>query len=245
MDPEEFKRQSKEVYRNALTPEIRAMINENASAMEHYNAMLESQKIEAEKLCNKAFLLRVVDGKEIFTINPETIANFQQRLENYIRHNPMHNPAILHRLYEIYEKLPGVYAEDCLFSQNAIGHAHALSSARWLQHYAQGVYYLGGGDDEKTLEPPRRSFICRDSNPPVDIRFFIPSRFCGDSFRSIFGWLRLSVLRGGRAPACVCMLKRRDHFTKLMSSKNSKLSELVTQRAQVCAREPERRCVVS
>src|SRR3989338_6568071 len=43
MDPAEFERQSKDVFRNALTPGIRAMINENASAMEHYNAMLESQ----------------------------------------------------------------------------------------------------------------------------------------------------------------------------------------------------------
>lgn len=234
MDPKEFERQSKDVFRNALPPELNIR---NASAPEYQNAMLKVQKVDAERLCNEAFLFRVVDGKEIFTINPETIANFQQQLENYIRHNPMHNPAILHRLYEICAKLPGGHMEDCFFSQKAIGHAHALSSARWLQHYAQSIYYLGGGDDGKTLEPPRRSFICRGSNSPVDIRSFIPSHLGVDSCVGILGFPEAF------APGLDAYRRR---FTKLMSNKNSKLSELVTLRAQVCAREPESRwCVVS
>ena len=239
MDSEEFERQSKDVFRNALPLELRTELDDrSASALEYKNAMLEVQKAEAERLCNEAFLFDAANNR--YTITNATVTDFQQKLENYVRHNPMHNPAILHRLYEIYKKLPGVYAEDCLFSQKAIGHAQALSSARWLQHYAQSIYYLGGGDDRNTLEPPRRSFICRDSNSPVDIRSFIPSRLGVDSFVSIFG----RVTRDGGAVVLAegrWWLVGGRGVPKFMSSKNSKLSELVTRRWRVCARKSEGR----
>lgn len=186
MDPAEFERQSKEVFRNALPLEIRTELDaKDAPTTEYHNAMLIVQKAEAEKLCDEALQFCVVDSEDQFTVNDVTVADFQKRLMDYVRNNPMHNPAILHRLYEIHEKLPGVYEEDCLFSEQVLGYANALSSARWLQHYAQGIYYLGGSDG--SLEPTRRSFICRDSNSPVDIRSFIPSRLGIDSFVSILG----------------------------------------------------------
>ena len=181
MDPEEFERQSKEVFRNALPAAKQIELDTlKAPTLEYYNAMLIAQKAVAEKLCNDAFLFDAVNNR--FTITDASIADFQQKLNSYVKNNPMHNPFILHRLYEIYENLPGHYAEDCLFSEKALCHAHALSSARWLQHYARGLFYLDGA-----TELPLRSFDCRDSNPPVDVRSFIPSRLGVDSFVSIFG----------------------------------------------------------
>lgn len=219
MDPAEFERQSKEVFESALPLEIRAELDaKDAPAVEYHNAMLIAQKAEAEKLCNEAFQFRVVDGKDQFAINDETVADFQQKLTDYIKKNPMHNPAILHRLYEIHEKLPGDYTEDCLFSEKVLGHANALSSARWLQHYAQGIYYLGGSDG--SLEPTRRSFICRDSNPPVDIRSFIPSRLGIDSFVSILG--RRCAGDGG--------MRRVVDFTNFCQAKTASFQNLLHSR---------------
>lgn len=193
MDPAEFERQFKEVVRNALSSQRRGKLDaENAPLEKYFEVMQEVQKAEAKTLCNEAFQMRVVDGKEQFTINDETIATFKEKLESYVRNNPMHNPHILHLLFEIYEKLPGVDPEDCLFSQKAIGLAQALLPARWLQHCAQGIYYLGGGGDGKTLEPPLRSFMCRNSW--VDVRSFIAGLGV-DSFLSIFGW---PLRRAGR-----------------------------------------------
>lgn len=192
MDPEEFERQSKEAFRNALPPAKQTELDAlNASALEYYNAMLIAQKAAAEKLCNEAFAFDADNNR--FTITNDTIADFQQKLTDNVKNNTMHNPFILHRLYEIYEKLPYECAKDGLFSEKVLGHAHALSSARWLQHYAQGILYLGDGG---MPEPVLRSFICRDPNPPVDVRSFIPSRLGVDSFVSILGW-RCSGLGGG------------------------------------------------
>lgn len=186
MDPEEFERQSKEVFRNALPPAKQTELDAlNAPALAYYNAMLITQKAAAEELCNEAFAFDAVNNR--FTITNATIADFQQKLNSYVKNNPMHNPFILHRLYEYEtdENLPSNYAEDCLFSEKALGHAHALSSARWLQHYAWGILHLSGGNGAPEIA--FRSFDCRDSNPPVDIRSFISAHLGVDSFMTIFG----------------------------------------------------------
>lgn len=103
MDPAEFERQSKEVFRNALPLEKQTELDaRNASALERYNVMLVVQKAEAEKLCNEVFQFRVVDGKDQFTINDETVADFQKKLTDYVRNNPMHIMKILDRSHSGY-----------------------------------------------------------------------------------------------------------------------------------------------
>jgi hypothetical protein len=233
MDPAEFERQSIKVFKKALSREkCEELDSRRASAFEYQNEMLIVQKAEAEKLCNDAFQFRIVDGKDQFTINDDTVAEFRQKLENYVRNNPIHNPFILRRLYEIYEKSPGIYAEDCLFSKIAIGGAHAFSSARWLQHYAQGIYYLGGGNG--TPDDMRRSFKCSDSNPKVDVRSLIP-RLGVDSFMSIFGssW--------GSGKLCRFVGPGARSFGNFCRAKTASLEKLMWPAP---ATRAERRCVV-
>lgn len=223
MDPKEFEGQSKEVFREALLLSgkcTKTLDDRNAPALNYYNAMNEGQSIEARILCS---------GLET-TVSEESVAQFHEKLIDYVKNHPVHNPYILHRLYEIYESLPDNYNQDCLFSQKAIGLAHALSPARWLQHYARGIYYLSGSN--RSAESPVRSFECRDT---VNILSLVQSNLGIDSFISMFGkWtghLHKAEGWGGReakGPGRVSL-----QFWGCLTSKNRKLSELVTQPAQI------------
>jgi hypothetical protein len=196
MDPAEFERQSKDVFRNALPREIRTKLDaKDAPAAEYYNALLSVQKEAAEKLCNEEFAFDALTNR--FPINAATVAEFQKKLEDYVRNNPIHNPFILCRLYEIYEEAPSVsYDNDSLFSAKAIGAAQAQSSARWLQHYAQGITKLSGYGIH-TPQRPLRSFKCRGgASWGYDVRSFIHEKCWGvRSFLTSFeGWHNI----GGR-----------------------------------------------
>ena len=186
-----------------------------------YDAFLKKQEVAATELCaglEKAFNEAqsnefTIDGEYVAsTTSPQllrTIEVFINKLMDYVKNNPVYNPTILQRVYEIYSRLPSDFNRDCFFSQKIIGGAQSFLSARWLQHYAQGIDYLAENN-----EVPRRSFICRDS-PLFDIRHLVGSCIGSDSFLCIC------------AP-CVCRVGvvGQARFTKIMSNKNSKLSEL-------------------
>jgi len=164
MDPAEFQRQCEAVVGT------------------DYDAFLKKQEKEATALCAdledafKAAQLNefTVDGNYVASTRstrlPGTINAFISRLTDYSQKNPVHNPYILLRVYEIYSRLPSDFNRDCFFSQKVIGGVQSFLSARWLQHYAQGIYYLAENN-----EVPRRSFICRDSSPHIDIRHLVGS----------------------------------------------------------------------
>jgi len=160
-----------------------------------YQAFLAKQEIEAETLCNElkgAFEKARPNeitcdtnyaAKTTSTALQDTLGRFRNKLEQYIKDNPIHNPYILQQVYNIYVQLPDNFESDCLFSQQVIGFVQSKMSARWLQHYAQGIYYLAENN-----EAQRRSFNWRDSRPVVDIRNLVSSGDVGrDSFLSIFG----------------------------------------------------------
>jgi hypothetical protein len=195
MDHEEFERQSKDAFRKALFPKKCAELDcRNAAALEYHQAMQEQQNKDAEKLCAelKDAFKAALPGK--FTVDnnyvasttstqlPETIGAFINRLTDYVKNNPMHNPFILQRVYEIYDCLASDYNRDCYFSQRVIGGVQSFFSARWLQHYAQGINYL-----TENNEAPPRSFICRYSSPWVDIRHLVGSCIGSVAFLSIWG----------------------------------------------------------
>jgi hypothetical protein len=94
-------------------------------------------------------------------------------------------------------------------------------SARWLQHYAQGIDYLAENN-----EAPRRSFICRGSSPHIDIRRLVDFCIGSDSFLSIFGGFGIARVGGWRDSSAVAAWRAVCGGTKIASSKNSKLSEL-------------------
>ena len=69
-------------------------------------------------------------------------------------------------------------------------------SARWLQHYAQGIEYL-----VENNKVPSRSFIFYNSTrPAVDIRHLVGFCIGSDSFLSIFGGGRPGSWEGGHVP---------------------------------------------
>ena len=226
MDPEEFERQSKEVLRNALSPEKQIELDAlNAPLLDHYNAMRIAQAEAARELCHNAFASNVANRE--FTITNATIADFQRKITNYVKNNPIHNPYILDGLYEIYNKLPFDNQEKCLFLQKALGHAQALSPARWLQHYLYGIYYLVDDDDKPNRA--HRSFACRVPGV-ADVRSLIPSALGVDFVIEMGG--------GVLNPQLECRLierQSRNYCWKFLSGKNSKLSELITQpRTPMC-----------
>ena len=192
-----------------------------------YDAFLNKQEFEATKLCadlEKAFESAPpeafnVNGNNVASTTstqlPGTIDAFINRLTHYCQNNPVHNPYILQRVYEIYWRLPSDFNRDCFFSQKVIGGVQSFLSARWLQHYAQGIDYLA-----ESNEVPRRSFICRDSSfrPRIDIRHLVGSCIGSDSFLSVCGGARPGRFcgRGGGGRASLQKLCR----TKTASLQN-------------------------
>lgn len=202
MSQEEVQRQCKEVF--------------DQYSVADYDGLIRRLETDAKNLCLK---LEV-------TVTQDSMNRFKNNREDYLKNNPVHNPYILQRLYDIYKKLPTNYNQDCLFSEKGFGLEHGLGSKRWLQHLAQGIYYLV----EKN-EPPGRSFICRDSSPPLDIRTLIPSRLGVDSFMNIFG-VRMS---GG--PGCGAEMGRRrwPSFQNLCQAKTASFQKLCSERKCSCA----------
>lgn len=159
MDPAEFKQQLEAVF----GPD--------------YNAFLAGQQIEATRLCGELEdVFKAASATEVTnaldrvanttSALQNTLNRFKDNLERYVRENKVHNPYILQRLFEIYDTSTfDVWDKDYLLSQQAIGVAQKLLSPRWLQHFSQGIYYLG-----KNNEPALRSFGLRDYAPLVDIR---------------------------------------------------------------------------
>jgi hypothetical protein len=159
-----------------------------------YDAFLIKQKVDATLLYTRledAFKSALPNE---FTVNkngyvasttskqlPGIIDDFIKKLMDYVKNNPVHNPFILQRVYEIYTHMMPIHLErDCYFSQKVIGGMQLFLSARWLQHYAQGIHNLYLAENN---EVPGRSFICRDSRN--DIRDLVRSRIGSDSFLSI------------------------------------------------------------
>jgi hypothetical protein len=157
MDPEEVQQQCQKVF--------------NDCGVCDYSALIKEQKKEANRLCgelegafHKASPTDITNALEhvpdTTSALQDTLKRFNSNLDRYVKANPVHNPYILRCLFEIFDRLSdGEY----LISQQAIGLAQKLSSAQWLQHYAQGIYYLRS-------ETPSREFSCRLSTPPLDIR---------------------------------------------------------------------------
>ena len=153
------------------------------------------------------------------------LAAFKSALEEYVLKNPTHNDFMLAKAYETYEKIWSPWSIDqlCLFSQQIIGlvqESAKKTSPFRLQDYAQGINYRGENN-----EASRRSYHLRDTS--IDIR----SVSCIDIL--------------GRRVAGQVWANRGDRpVGKIMSSKNSKLSEIM-QRAGVQLRShDERRCGV-
>lgn len=245
MDPAEVQRQCKVIFDryeiadyNGLTRKLEADANRLCSELE-----AAFSRASATDITNA---LNRVPGTT--SALQDALNRFNINLDRYVRTNPVHNPYILQRLFEIYDRLPYDWNTECLISQQAIAPAQKLSSAQWLQHYAQGIYYLG---KESGAEAPRREFSCRGSTHALDIRSSsVLSRLGVDSCIDIFAlaiaaqalprwWFEPSAgtrpcrLRPGRA--------ERAALSKLLSSKNSELGNLCSQRG---LQHAERRCVV-
>ena len=208
MDPEEFQRQLKAAFAKALTSEKHAELKEqNASALDYHKAMLETQQKDAETLCDglenifKATPAAQFSRDASYTANTSSealqkaVSAFIERLADYLKSNPVYNPYILQQVYEIYDRLPSDFKRDLFFSQNVIGGVQSLLPARWLQHFAQGVYGLA----KNTKLEAERDFASYDAKSQrSDIRRVVSSSVGVDSFLST----GLGV--GRRAGACVC-----------------------------------------
>jgi hypothetical protein len=167
----------------------------------------------------------------------DALNRFNINLDRYVRDNSVHNPYILQRLFEIYDRPPYNWNTACLISQQAIGPAQKLSSTQWLQHYAQGIYYLG---EESGAETPRREFSCRGSTPALDVRSTaVLSRVGVDSCIDIFGWARSE---GGRpvGGALWCVGPARLRYKTFVEQKQRAWKLMQPTPLQ----HAERRCVV-
>lgn len=191
-----------------------------------YDAFLRKQEAEATALCTGLEDAFNAARPNEFTVNntyavsttstqlPRTIDAFINKLMDYVKNNPVHNPTILQHVYEIYTRLPSDFNRDCYFSQKVIGGVQSFLSARWLHHFAQSI-----DDLAENNEAPRRSFICRDSSSHIDIRHLVATRLGVDSFLSIFGGRG----RGGVACAFVSFRGSR----KLCQTKTTSFQNLL------------------
>ncbi len=195
MDPAEVQRQCKVIF--------------DRYEVADYNGLIKKLEADANRLCDEleAVFSRASATDITNALNrvpgttsalQDALNRFNINLDRYVRDNSVHNPYILQRLFEIYDRLPYDWNTECLISQQAIGPAQKLSSTQWLQHYAQGIYYLG---KESGAETPRREFSCRGSTPALDVRSTaVLSRLGVDSCIDIFARTRCSGGAGRPAP---------------------------------------------
>jgi hypothetical protein len=173
MDPAEFQRQSEAVF----GPD--------------YEAFLARQQLDATRLCSElenAFVqASAADITNALNHVPNTISalqdvlnRFEENLKRYVRENPVHNPYILQRLFEIYDRLPYDRDKECLLSHRPIGLMEKLSSAIWLSHISNGVYNLGKSDSPAA---PSRGFLSLANR--LDVRTL--DRLGIDCYIDIFG----------------------------------------------------------
>ena len=146
------------------------------------------------------------------------LTKFKSVLEEYVGTNPNHNDFILAKSYEIYEENWNPWSNDklCLFSEQLIGLVQASAkktSPFRLQDYAQGIYYRSKN------EQPARSYNLKGM--ALDIRSV--DDLGSSSCTNIMGACKPRVAYIGLGG------KGAFFYDKIMSSKNSKLSELATR----------------
>lgn len=242
MDIDEFHHQCREVFENAIkstTDEIKLALkdkiaslqNANATTEDYFNVMHKVQQEEAKALCadlGKMFTeVNVnefaVDVRYIASTTSTTLQSqidiFKQKILDYVKTHPVHNPYLLQMVYEIYANLPSIHNDlgrDFYFSQKIIGGIQLFLSPRWLQHFTQNIEDLG---NKKIAQ--HRSFIFRDGS---DVRSLVSSCIGEYSFISIYGRRCCEDLTR-RAWATW----RLAAYTKFISSKNIMLSKLATR----------------
>src|SRR3990167_7445357 len=177
MDPAEVQHQCKVIFDRYKVADYNGLIKKLEANANGLCSELEAA-FSPERINDITYALGPTDITNALGRVPGTTSALQNalhrfniNLNRYVRTNSVHNPYILQRLFEIYDQLPYHWDTECLISQQAIGPAQKLSSAQWLQHYDQGIYYLGR---ESYAETARREFSCRawflSSNPVLDIR---------------------------------------------------------------------------
>lgn len=155
MQPEAFKNQLVEVFKNALPPETRANLEKsNAMLANYYEAVEKMQQEAAAALC-------MIVSRQDFT--EANVEQFKSQLERYVKESDIFNPYILLQLYQKVqayltsttppiENRKDYYAKLHTFFTNAIGFAQALLPTRWLHFLAYGIDRVSR---EKTISCPR------------------------------------------------------------------------------------------
>lgn len=236
MSPNEFDHQAKNAFKKAISSKkCKELDSRNATALEYHQAMLEQQNSDAKKLHagledaiqtepNNRFF---VAHKHTDTVSTTSLpllkitAAFFEKLIKYVSNNSVHNPFILQHTYEIYSQLLSNSNRGCYFSQKVLGRAQSFLSARWLQHYAQGIFYLA---DENEI--PKRSFICRDSNPHFDTRQLTTFYNGIHSFLTVFALIKQRTLYPDESAP------EGERYSKTLSIKNHDFSELLQPQAE-------------
>ena len=149
MDIDEFHHQCREVFEDVInntTAEIKTILkdkiaslkNGNATTEDYLNVMREVQQKEAKALCtdlrkmftdvNANDFAIDVDAhyvaSTISTTLPNQVEAFLQKILEYVKTHPIHNPYLLQTLYDIYASLPSLKSDfhrNCYFSQKIIG----------------------------------------------------------------------------------------------------------------------------
>ena len=180
-DPEEVARQCQKVFDDCGVHDYSALIEKQIGDANRLCSELEAAFAQALPIHITNAFIRVAGTTSALQ---DVLNRFNINLDRYVGANSVHNPYILQRLFEIYDQLPYDWQTECLISQQAIGPAQKLSSARWLQHNAQGICYLG---QESGAAAPVSSFSCQGS-PVLDMRSHgVLSRLGVDFCIDIFG----------------------------------------------------------
>lgn len=227
MNPKIVTRQCQEVFNNYGVRDYGALIKKQIDEADKLGDELEAAfaRTSATDITNA--LDRVAGTTS--ALLQDALNRFNINLDRYVRANFVHNPYILQRLFEIYDRLHYDCNAEHLLSQQAIGSAQKLSSARWLQHYAQGVYYLGHVDRP---EAAAATFFLRDASPVADIRTVGGlSRLGVDSCIDIFGrWAWAARRRGDRRGGGLHNI-----YQNLCQAKTENFQKLCSERKCSCA----------
>lgn len=235
-----------------MTPEIVALQCKKVFS-DHgvcsYSALIEKQKVEANALCAEvkmefsnasnaysagapnAYFTKALDcAPGTIVTRQDALNRFNINLDQYVRVNPVHNPYILQRLFEIYDEVVD-WEIDPLLSQRAIGVAQRLSSARWLQHYACGVYYLAyyRGEIPSVAQPkPLSLFSCNPGGSrALDIRSHLDC--CIDMYGKYGKCLWPSHKRHSEN-----LPKAAEDLSKFLSIKNNEFEKLMPRYSFNC-----------
>jgi len=186
----------------------------------------------------------------------QKLNRFREKLTEHMQHEIIFNPNHILRGLEQNDRVwdganagrvrdPNNYAKRAVIFSQLVGWAQRKAAEPVKQDMRQGTLHLTEGNESRTRQSRfniwNRTTSSDDRNSFADVSISSPGLIDGVGYKFAGGVLTVArwCPRAVR-PAAAGLVHADPFFSKLMSNKNSKLSEFIMRLARVCTRRSEK-----